>query len=324
MIGQTPERVKRQMENSATFTNRDTLRAEGGPCKGEYWGLPWPCWTTTHCGTPLLYDSSKPVSDGGHDFRAKWGTAVPENKYNKHVGESLLRGDNPVAQSKYAYDMTGAAIDEYLAAGNPPTGRGKARIWAWDLPDPVPIHREPIESPRPDLIDRHPTYEDVKFQYRVFTPFKTNQQARKHLVDRYPIILSTGRQVEHMGGGANTRSCPYLVELQPEMYVEINPALAADIGVKHWDTVWVETLRGRCKVRAYVTDRVPYDAKRKMVFMPYHWAGIFEGKPYEDRYPEGTAEMALGDSVNIICADAYGRETQMQETKAALCKVYRA
>ncbi|MDD2666283.1 MAG: formate dehydrogenase subunit alpha [Methanocellales archaeon] len=324
MIGQTPERVKRQMENSATFTNRDTLRAEGGPCKGEYWGLPWPCWTDTHCGTPILYDSSKPVSDGGHDFRVRWGVAVPENAHNKHVGESLLRGDNPVPQSGYAYDLTGTEINKYLAAGNPPTGRGRARIWAWNLPDPVPIHREPIESPRPDLVDKYPTYADAPKFFRVMTEYKTFQQSRRNLVERYPIVLTTGRQVEHMGGGAETRSCPYLVELQPEMYVEINPALAADLGVKHWDMVWVETLRGRCKVRAYVTERVPYDEKRKLVFMPYHWAGIFEGESYEDRYPKDTAEMALGDSCNIITVDGYDRVTQMQETKVCLCNVYKA
>jgi len=317
---QGAERVKRQQDYDYTF-NRETMWSDA---LGEYWGLPWPCWNATHCGTPILYDDSKPVSKGGHDFRAKWGPEVLENPTGKHVGDSLLRGDNPVASYNYAYDP--AEIESALADGEPPTGRARARIWAWNLPDPVPKHREPIESPRPDLIEDYPTYDDVKFQYRVFAPYKSNQQARKNLVNDYPLILTTGRQVEHMGGGAETRSCEYLVELQPHMYVEISPGLASGLGIdpatglKTDIYVWVETLRGKCKVMPYVTERV----NDQTVFMPYHWAGIFEGKSYEDRYPPGTAELALGDSCNIITVDGYDRVTQMQETKVALCKVYRA
>ncbi|TFH39869.1 MAG: formate dehydrogenase, partial [ANME-2 cluster archaeon] len=145
-------------------------------------------------------------------------------------------------------------------------------------------------------------------------------------VDKYPVVLSSGRQVEHMGGGAETRSCPYTVELAPEMYAEISPALAGDIVVKHWDFVWVETLRGKCKVRANVTKAMTKTPEQghEVAFMPYHWAGIFEGKSYEDRYPPGTAELALGDSVNIICGDGYDRSMQMQETKVCQCKIYPA
>lgn len=325
MTGQTPERLKRQQEHCADF-DVETTRATGGPCKGEYYGMPWPCWTPDHCGTPILYDINKPVSDGGHDFRANWGVTVPENPTGKHIGDDLLRGDKPVAQVGYAYDLTLDTSREALARGDPPTGRARARIWAWNLPDPVPIHREPIESPRPDLIENYPTYDDVAFQYRVPAPYITNQTARKHIVDKYPVVLSSGRQVEHMGGGAETRSCPYTVELAPEMYAEISPALAADIGVKHWDFVWVETLRGKCKVRANVTKAMTKTPEQthEVAFMPYHWAGIFEGKSYEDRYPPGTAELALGDSVNIICGDGYDRSMQMQETKVCQCKIYPA
>ena len=54
-----------------------TLKAEGGPCDGDYYGLPWPCWGTPemkHPGTPILYDPSKSVAEGGLVFRANWGT----------------------------------------------------------------------------------------------------------------------------------------------------------------------------------------------------------------------------------------------------------
>ena len=82
--GQSPERLKLHAKYRKTF-DTTTSRAEGGPCKGEYYGLPWPCWGTPemkHPGTPLLYDPSKPVAEGGLVFRANWGT--------ERDGQSLL------------------------------------------------------------------------------------------------------------------------------------------------------------------------------------------------------------------------------------------
>jgi formate dehydrogenase major subunit len=65
--GQSPERLQLHVRHRGTF-NTTTLRAEGGPCDGEYYGLPWPCWGTPELkypGTPILYDPSKSVSEGG-------------------------------------------------------------------------------------------------------------------------------------------------------------------------------------------------------------------------------------------------------------------
>ncbi|MDY6864350.1 MAG: formate dehydrogenase subunit alpha [Halobacteriota archaeon] len=322
--GQTPERMKKQKANAHTFET-EYGRAVGGPCDGEYWGLPWPCWTTDHPGTPILYNDNAPVMEGGHDFRAKW--KYPDDEPN--AGEEIVRGNLPPSGTggtihwtyNYAKDPSGEVNRQALSEGNPPTGRGRAMLRVAGWTDEVPVHREPLESPEPDLVAAYPTYEDKTF-YRIPTNFKTEQQRSiaegRHI--KYPIVLTTGRQVEHHGGSAQTRGSKYLAELQPEMYVEINPALAADKEIKHWDFVWVESARGRCKVRAYVTDRV----NEKTVFMPYHWAGIFEGESYEDRYPDGSAEFKIGDSANIIASAGYDEQTQMQETKAALVNIYKA
>ncbi len=72
--GQSPERLKLHQQNWHTF-NYDTLKGEGGPISGEYYGMPWPCWGTAeqgHPGTPILYDTSKPVAEGGLTFRARF------------------------------------------------------------------------------------------------------------------------------------------------------------------------------------------------------------------------------------------------------------
>ena len=82
--GQSPERIKLHMENQHTF-DRTTLQAIGGPADGDYYGMPWPCWGTAemgHPGTPNLYDMSKPVSEGGLTFRARFGV--------ERDGENLL------------------------------------------------------------------------------------------------------------------------------------------------------------------------------------------------------------------------------------------
>ena len=63
------------MEYQADF-DKISMGATKGPCKGEYYGLPWPCWGTPemkHPGSAVLYDTSKHVMEGGTTFRARFG-----------------------------------------------------------------------------------------------------------------------------------------------------------------------------------------------------------------------------------------------------------
>src|SRR5215510_1176699 len=65
--GQSPERLKLHMANQKDF-DLVTLRAKDGPCKGDYYGLPWPCWGSPefkHPGTPLLYNTTLSIKEGG-------------------------------------------------------------------------------------------------------------------------------------------------------------------------------------------------------------------------------------------------------------------
>jgi formate dehydrogenase major subunit len=73
--GQSPERLKLHMANQKDF-DLVTMRAIDGPAKGDYYGLPWPCWgkpEVKHPGTPLLYNTNLQVMDGGGTFRARFG-----------------------------------------------------------------------------------------------------------------------------------------------------------------------------------------------------------------------------------------------------------
>jgi formate dehydrogenase major subunit len=328
MVGQTYKRMKRQQEWAHAFSV-ENKRAEGGPVNGEYWGLSWPCWTDKHPGTPILYRSDVPVMEGGMGFRARWGTKAPD-------GRTLLAGSGSAppggsinegyAQLKdWKTDISGKVFEEAMAKGLAPYGNGRARFNSWNIPDPIPIHREPLHSPRPDLIEKWPTYEDVKDHYRVPTLWKSLQ--KPEWVKDFPIILTTGRQVEFEGGGAAGRAAWWLVELQPEMYAEIHPKLANDHGIRNGEFMWVESppdwggsYGGRVKVKAKVTRRVGPD----MIFLPFHWGGSYEGKSLASKYPPGTVPYGIGDSANTVTNYGYDRVTQMQETKTGLCRISRA
>ena len=129
----------------------------------------------------------------------------------------------------------------------------------WNFPDGIPQHREPLYSPRPDLVAKYPTHDDKKAFWRMPTLYKTVQQkaVQDKVAEKFPIILTSGRLVEYEGGGEETRSNPWLAELQQENFVEINTKDADSRGIKYWDWVWVKTPTGaQIKVRALVTERV--------------------------------------------------------------------
>jgi formate dehydrogenase major subunit len=80
--GQSPERIKAHMKNQHKF-DLVTMRApkDDPEVGGDYYGLPWPCWGSPevrHPGTPLLYDTTKSVQDGGGTFRARFGVEREE------------------------------------------------------------------------------------------------------------------------------------------------------------------------------------------------------------------------------------------------------
>jgi formate dehydrogenase major subunit len=349
--GQTPERLKKHMANQYTF-DKTTLQAVGGPCDGEYYGLPWPCWGTAemgHPGTPNLYDSSKPVAEGGLTFRARFGVErdgdnlLAEGSYS--VGSEIKDGypeftmamltklgwdGDLTAEEKAAIDavagektnwktdLSGGIQRVAIKHGCAPFGNAKARCVVWNFPDPVPTHREPLYTSRRDLVADYPTYED-RVMYRLPTMYASIQ--KKDFSKDFPTILTSGRLVEYEGGGDESRSNPWLAELQQDMFVEINPRDANNLGIRDKDMVWVHGPEGaKVKVMAMVTERVGSG----VAFMPFHFGGHFEGKDLRDKYPDGADPYVLGESSNTAQTYGYDSVTNMQETKATLCRIERA
>jgi formate dehydrogenase major subunit len=230
-------------------------------------------------------------------------------------------GKNPDGVS-WAIDLSGGIQRVAMAHGCIHYGNGKARANAWNLPDPVPVHREPIYTPRPELVAKYPTLPNA-VQFRVPNLGFDIQKAavEKGIAKQFPLINTSGRLVEYEGGGEETRSNKWLAELQQDMFIEINPADANERGIKDGQFVMVtgpEMPAGRaCRMKALVTERVG----RGVTWCPFHFAGWFMNVDQRSKYPRGADPIVLGESVNIITGYGYDPVTGMQEPKAMLCQV---
>ena len=197
----------------------------------------------------------------------------------------------------------------------------KARAVVWNFPDPIPQHREALYSTRPDLVAKYPTHDDRKTFWRLPTLYKSVQEKNKDIGKTFPLILTSGRLVEYEGGGDETRSNRYLAELQQNMFIEINPQTANDRGIRNGEDVWVTTPTGaRIKVKAQVTERVDSTT----TFMPYHFAGHWQGVDMKVYYPNGAAPIVRGEAVNTATTYGYDSVTMMQETKTTVCQIEKA
>jgi formate dehydrogenase major subunit len=230
-------------------------------------------------------------------------------------------GKNPDGVS-WATDLSGGIQRVAMAHGCMHYGNGKARAVAWNLPDPIPTHREPIYTPRPDLVAKYPTLPNA-VQFRVPNIGFDIQKAAvdKGIAKQFPLINTSGRLVEYEGGGEETRSNKWLAELQQDMFIEINPADAAERGIRDGQFVLVtgpEMPAGKaCRMKALVTERVG----KGVTFCPFHFAGWFMNDDQRSKYPKGADPIVLGESVNTVTGYGYDPVTGMQEPKAMLCQV---
>jgi formate dehydrogenase major subunit len=295
---------------------------------GQIHGVPeYPGWKTTPPKSlvdpnqevqpdELTIPQQHALDNSSSVFTAAQALSSPDtgsDEFDRYLNEKINPGVDPSFYEQYDYRQPDA-----------PTGRGRARAVVWSFLDTVPVHREPIESPRPDLVEQWPANGQQRNFYRLDQNNAAEQQRANDIIHNQEdgptldTVMTTGRQVEHQGGGAETRSNVHTADLQPHMYAEMTPNKAEELGVDGGDLVVVSsTDRGSVLVKARVTDR-PNDEE---VFLPFHWGGVFKGKSQEDKYPDGTVPYAIGDSANAITSRGYDVETQMQETKVSMVAV---
>jgi formate dehydrogenase major subunit len=180
---------------------------------------------------------------------------------------------------------------------------GVARLFGPGMVDgPFPEHYEPWESPVRNLLSTT--------QFNPVFKIWSSEMDHRGEPDRFPIVATTYRLSEHMQGGAMSRNIPWLVELQPEPFVEMSRELASEKGIRAGERVVVESARGRVAAVAVVTSRFrPFQIDGRTVHevgLPWHW---------------GYAGLATGDSANDLTPHVGDANTMMPEYKAFLCDV---
>ncbi|MHB8134311.1 MAG: formate dehydrogenase subunit alpha [Anaerolineaceae bacterium] len=113
--------------------------------------------------------------------------------------------------------------------------------------------------------------------------------------DEYPLILNTGRLLEHWHGGTLTRNS-WLDDLYPEATVEINPVDAQKINVENHGVVKVTSRRGTVTLRVLVTEKtIP-----GVIFIPFHFVEA---------------------AANLLTNEALDPEAKIPEFKACAVKI---
>ena len=344
LTGWRADRIKKHTDNWHMF---DQVSLRGfGPMKGEYYGLPWPCWTTTHSGSPILYNVDRPVSEGGMGFRNRFGMEhngvsqmasqkvsvkgskvkgghpeITKENIEKVLGITLTEAEKAMMGANWKVDNSNLIVKKCMEAGIAPYGNARARTIVWQFPDQIPIHREPLHSPRPDMAKRYPSFEkDKPNHYRVDTKYGTLQQS-KEWGKEFPVNLVTGRLVNMNGAGMENRASKYLAALTPEMFCDIHPDLANEYGIRDGGMMWIHSPEGtKIKVKAKFSFSVSPDR----IFIPFHFAGFFQGEDRTGNFPEGTAPYASGESACTVTNYGYDIITQIPETKGGICRIEKA
>jgi formate dehydrogenase major subunit len=173
---------------------------------------------------------------------------------------------------------------------------------------PLPSHYEPHESPFPNLLysqRANPTRQQFPRPENPYNPSDAQPGA-----EVFPFVLSTYRLTEHHTAGGMSRGVPYLAELQPELFCEVSPQLAAERGLEHGNWATIVTSRTAIEARVLVTERVKplrvHDRVVHQVGLPYHW---------------GRSGLVKGDSANELLSVVLDRNVHISEYKVATCDI---
>jgi formate dehydrogenase major subunit len=187
-------------------------------------------------------------------------------------------------------------------------GRGWLFVPAGLVDGPLPTHYEPHESPFGNrLYDQRANPARQVYE----RPGNHSQPADGDPgSEAYPYVMTSYRLTEHHTAGGMTRFVPYLSELQPEMFCEVSPELAAERRLEHGGWATIATERAAIEARVLVTERLrPLEVGGRtlhQVGLPYHW---------------GSRGLSQGDSANDLFPIVLDPNVHIQEVKAATCDI---
>ncbi|WP_067185167.1 formate dehydrogenase [Microtetraspora niveoalba] len=262
------------------------------------WAWAWPA------NRRLLYNRASARPDGrpwSERKRLVWWDE-DAGKWTGHDVPDFEPGKRP------DYRPPEDAIGVEALAGTDPfimqaDGKGWLFAPAGVIDGPLPTHYEPQDSPVPNAL-----YGRQRNPARMVYPHEHNRyhpSAGEPGASVYPYVVTTYRLTEQFTAGGMSRNTPYLAELQPEMFCEVSPELAAERGLEHGGWATIITARNAIEARVLVTQRMaPLRADGRVVHMiglPFHWG------------PNG---LSAGDAANELSSIILDPNSHIQEVKA--------
>ena len=358
--GQSPERLKAHMKNQAKFDLVTLSAPKDDPeVGGDYYGLPWPCWGTPefrHPGTAILYNTNLPVKEGGGTFRARFGvervtaSACSPTAPSFTLGSEIKDGypeftlgvlkklgwdkdltapemeiiervnaANPDAVS-WSLDLSGGIQRVAIEHGCSPYGNGKARMIAWNLPDPIPVHREvdlhAAARSRRQISDAAGRPAISRPEHRLHRPEVRCRQGHCQAIPAYPEFRPAGRIRRRRRGDA-LQQVARRIEAGHVRRDQSGGCSRARhqgrrLGLGHRRREqFQDTGEGVC-------DRACRQGRR-LDALPL--CRLVRRRRSAQQISEGRDPIVLGESVNTLTTYGYDPATGMQEPKATLCQI---
>ncbi len=266
------------------------------------WGWAWPA------NRRLLYNRAS-ADPGGRP----WSEKKRYVWWNEEAGEWTGHDVPDFEKTKSPdYIPPDGAVGPAALAGTDPfimqrDGKGALFVPTGLKDGPLPAHYEPSESPV-----RNDVYKQDTSPASVLYPrdAATSEQLAPHAAT-FPYIFTTYRLTEHHTAGGMSRTLSRLAELQPELFCEVSPELAAERGLENAGWATIISARAAIEARVLVTRRIrPLRLADGVVVhqvgLPYHW---------------GSEGMVTGDVVNDLLPFALDPNVLIQESKVATCDV---
>jgi len=287
------------------------LQADGSTCSGNWLY----CGSYTEKGNMAARRSKKQTKEQAKiGLYPNWSWCWPVNRRILYNRASVDLTGKPYAPQKPVIIWDGSKwIGDVPDGGWKPGSKyafimrkyGHGQIFGPGRSDgPFPEYYEPIESP----VSKQP------FSHQLHSPCAIILKSQcDKLCDpkKYPIVCSTYRVTEHWQTGVMTRWQPWLLEAEPQLFVEMSKELAKEKGIKNGELVIVENARGQLKAVAIVTSRLkPFKVEGKIVHevgIPWHYGWV---------HPKHG-----GDAANLLTPDVGDPNTAIPETKAFMVKV---
>ncbi len=268
---------------------------------GHGWGFAWP----NDCR--IIYNRASARPDGQPWSERKKLVWWDENK-KEWTGLDIPDYDKSTAPYAPENIQEGKGV-EALGGAKPFTLHPDGVAWLYvssGLKDgPLPTHYEPLES-----VVKNGMYEQQTNPASDKKERPDNPYGQSDGDPRFPYVLSTYRLTEHHTAGGMSRQLSHLAELQPELFTEVSPELAEELGLENGGWATITTARAQIEARVLVTPRMrPLRIDGRTVHqvgLPYHW---------------GYRGNVTGDVVNDLLVISEEPNVRIMETKALTCDV---